>query len=159
MLRNISIGGREIGPESPCFIIAEGCDNHLGNMETAKEMVRQAKACGADAIKFQHHLADEEMLRALVDAAGFKARKIERVPIAVEGVSAREVATGQVRGTPRGLLLSKRGVDHDVRPVRPSQLSDPVAHIRTCHHRLMCAELVGERQFRLAAADRYDPGP
>src|ERR1700680_3765807 len=25
-------------------------------------MVRQAKACGADAIKFQHHLADEEML-------------------------------------------------------------------------------------------------
>src|SRR5205809_6246191 len=63
MLRNISIGGREIGPESPCFIIAEGCDNHLGNMETAKEMVRQAKACGADAIKFQHHLADEEMLR------------------------------------------------------------------------------------------------
>jgi N-acetylneuraminate synthase len=26
-------------------------------------MVRQAKACGADAIKFQHHLADEEMLR------------------------------------------------------------------------------------------------
>jgi sialic acid synthase SpsE len=32
-------------------------------MEVAKEMVRQAKACGADAIKFQHHLADEEMLR------------------------------------------------------------------------------------------------
>jgi sialic acid synthase SpsE len=27
-------------------------------------MVRQAKACGADAIKFQHHLPDEEMLRA-----------------------------------------------------------------------------------------------
>ena len=26
-------------------------------------MVRQAKACGADAIKFQHHLPDEEMLR------------------------------------------------------------------------------------------------
>jgi N-acetylneuraminate synthase len=26
-------------------------------------MIRQAKACGADAIKFQHHLPDEEMLR------------------------------------------------------------------------------------------------
>lgn len=59
----IHISGRAIGPDAPCFIIAEGCDNHLGNMDTAKEMVRQAKACGADAIKFQHHLPDEEMLR------------------------------------------------------------------------------------------------
>ncbi len=59
----IEIDGRPIGPGHPCFIIAEACDNHLGNMDTAKEMVRQAKACGADAIKFQHHLADQEMLR------------------------------------------------------------------------------------------------
>lgn len=63
MAQTVFIEGREIGGSAPCFIIAEGCDNHLGNIETAKEMVRQAKACGADAIKFQHHLADEEMLR------------------------------------------------------------------------------------------------
>ena len=52
-----------IGPSERCFVIAEACDNHLGNIEVAKEMVRQAKACGVDAIKFQHHLPDEEMLR------------------------------------------------------------------------------------------------
>jgi N,N'-diacetyllegionaminate synthase len=46
----------------PCFIIAEGCDNHLGNMDVAREMCLQAKLAGADAIKFQHHLPDEEML-------------------------------------------------------------------------------------------------
>lgn len=63
MPKTVVISGRPVGPDQPCFIIAEGCDNHLGNMETAKEMVRQAKACGADAIKFQHHLPDEEMLR------------------------------------------------------------------------------------------------
>jgi N-acetylneuraminate synthase len=63
MPKTIQIGNRSIGPSSPCFVIAEGCDNHLGNLEAAKEMVRQAKACGADAIKFQHHLPDEEMLR------------------------------------------------------------------------------------------------
>lgn len=61
--RTIQIDGRLIGPDAPCFIIAEACDNHLGNLEAAKEMVRQAKACGADAIKFQHHLPDEEMLK------------------------------------------------------------------------------------------------
>jgi sialic acid synthase SpsE len=63
MPKTISIEGRPVGPDAPCFIIAEGCDNHLGNMDTAKEMARQAKICGADAIKFQHHLPDEEMLR------------------------------------------------------------------------------------------------
>jgi N-acetylneuraminate synthase len=63
MGREIKIEGRPLGGGHPCFVIAEGCDNHLGNMETAKEMVRQAKLAGADAIKFQHHLPDEEMLK------------------------------------------------------------------------------------------------
>jgi N,N'-diacetyllegionaminate synthase len=62
-MQTITIQGRKIGEGHPCFIIAEGCDNHLGNMDTAKEMIRQSKAAGADAIKFQHHLPDEEMLR------------------------------------------------------------------------------------------------
>ncbi len=63
MPKQIIIAGRRIGPDARCFVIAEACDNHLGNMDAAKEMVRQAKAAGADAIKFQHHLPDEEMLR------------------------------------------------------------------------------------------------
>lgn len=70
MPKPITIEGRTIGPEAPCFIIAEACDNHLGSMEAAKEMVRQAKAAGADAIKFQHHLPDEEMLRDGVPMSG-----------------------------------------------------------------------------------------
>ena len=31
-------------------------------MVVAKEMIQQAKLANADAIKFQHHLPDEEML-------------------------------------------------------------------------------------------------
>jgi sialic acid synthase SpsE len=57
-----SIGDRRVGGDHPCYLIAEGCDNHLGNTDTACEMILQAKLAGADAIKFQHHIPDEEML-------------------------------------------------------------------------------------------------
>ena len=63
MSKTVEIDGRQIGTGAPCFIIAEACDNHLGSLDVAKEMIRQAKVCGADAIKFQHHLPDEEMLK------------------------------------------------------------------------------------------------
>lgn len=67
----IKIGNREIGEDNPCFIIAEGCDNHLGNIETAKEMIIQAKLAGVDAIKFQHHLPYEEMLPDVPQSTNF----------------------------------------------------------------------------------------
>jgi sialic acid synthase SpsE len=60
---HIVIGERHVGPGHPVYVIAEGCDNHLGDVGVAKEMARRAKLAGADAIKFQHHLPDEEMLR------------------------------------------------------------------------------------------------
>ena len=70
MVNVIHIDGRAVGPGKPCLVIAEGCDNHLGNLDVAKEMVRQTKACGADVIKFQHHLPDEEMLKDGVPIPG-----------------------------------------------------------------------------------------
>lgn len=62
-MNSIKIGNKIIGEDAPCFIIAEACDNHLGDMVTAKEMALQSKLAGADAVKYQHHLPDEEMLR------------------------------------------------------------------------------------------------
>jgi len=51
-----------ISESSNPFIIAEACDNHFGKIETAIKMIDAAKEAGANAIKFQHHLPDEEML-------------------------------------------------------------------------------------------------
>lgn len=61
-MNEIVINGRKIGDNQPVYIIAEGCDNHMGDLSVAKEMALQAKLAGADCIKFQHHLPDEEML-------------------------------------------------------------------------------------------------
>ena len=58
----MNINKKKIGLGNPVYIIAEACDNHMGSLDAAKEMCRQAKLAGCDCIKFQHHLPDEEML-------------------------------------------------------------------------------------------------
>lgn len=58
----IKIGDQIISRNNPSFVIAEACDNHMGDIEVAIEMARLSKLAGADAVKFQHHLPDEEML-------------------------------------------------------------------------------------------------
>lgn len=59
---HIDINGRLVGPGEPVYMIAEACENHLGSTDAAVEMARLAKLAGADAVKYQHHLPDEEML-------------------------------------------------------------------------------------------------
>lgn len=67
----MKIQDRLIGAGHPTFIIAEACDNHMGNLDVALEMARQAKLARADAVKFQHHLPDEEMLPDAPMSANF----------------------------------------------------------------------------------------
>ncbi|KAJ3612275.1 hypothetical protein NHX12_020551 [Muraenolepis orangiensis] len=45
--------GRMVGGSNPCFIIAEIGQNHQGDIEMAKKMIKMAKDCGADCAKFQ----------------------------------------------------------------------------------------------------------
>ncbi len=54
------------------ILIAEACENHFGNLDYAKKMINEAKKSGADYIKFQHHIPDEEMLRNVPKSKNFK---------------------------------------------------------------------------------------
>ena len=62
LVKTFEIGSNVVGIGRPTYIIAEACENHFGDMDIAKKMIVEAKKCGCDAIKFQHHLPDEEML-------------------------------------------------------------------------------------------------
>jgi len=59
----INIGGRLIGDGHPPYVIAEAAISHQGKIEIARKMVYIAHAMGCDAIKFQMHVLDNEMLK------------------------------------------------------------------------------------------------
>src|SRR5438034_2258656 len=52
-VRTLTIDGREIGDDRPCYVIAEVGHNHQGDVELAKRLIDAAKECGADAVKLQ----------------------------------------------------------------------------------------------------------
>jgi sialic acid synthase SpsE len=66
---DITIGGRAIGAGHPCLVIAEAGINHNGDVAIASELVHAAADAGADAIKFQTHFPEHEMLRGGATAA------------------------------------------------------------------------------------------
>lgn len=57
-MRTTYIDGREIGPNTPPYIIAELSANHNGSLERALETIDAAQRCGAAAIKLQTYTAD-----------------------------------------------------------------------------------------------------
>lgn len=58
MNNTVSIGQRNVGAGQPIFIVAELSANHNQNLGRALEIVRAAKAAGADAIKLQTYRPD-----------------------------------------------------------------------------------------------------
>lgn len=56
------IGERLIGDGQPALVIAEIGNNHDGSVRQAERMIDAAADAGADAVKFQTHIAEAEML-------------------------------------------------------------------------------------------------
>ena len=67
-MRELTIAGRRISDDDPCYVISELGHNHGGSIETAVAMIKAAAQCGADSVKLQkRHNATlySEAMRAL----------------------------------------------------------------------------------------------
>jgi len=63
-MQEINLSGRLVGPEHLPLVIAEIGINHGGSLKTAFEMVDAAAMAGAEIIKHQTHVIDDEMSHA-----------------------------------------------------------------------------------------------
>jgi N-acetylneuraminate synthase len=52
-MSEVRIGGKLVGDDQPCFVIAEVGINHNGDVDLAKRLISVALAAGCDAVKFQ----------------------------------------------------------------------------------------------------------
>jgi len=58
----LKIGDRWVGDAHPPLVIAEVGINHEGDVRKARRMVEDAKAAGAECVKFQCHVIEDEMI-------------------------------------------------------------------------------------------------
>src|SRR4051794_4616636 len=58
------IAQRQLGPEHPPLVVAEIGNNHDGSVRQAEALIDAAADAGADAVKFQTHIAEAEMLES-----------------------------------------------------------------------------------------------
>lgn len=56
----MKIGAREVGATAPCFVVAEVGQAHDGSLGAAHAYIDAAAKAGADAVKFQTHIAAAE---------------------------------------------------------------------------------------------------
>jgi len=60
MAKNLKIGDQIVGAGKPCLIIAEVAQAHDGSLGTAHAFIDAIAGTGADAVKFQTHIAAAE---------------------------------------------------------------------------------------------------
>ena len=99
MSKKIEIAGRKIGAGHPAFIIAEGCDNHLGDTAAAREMGMSYRRAW-DLVETMNRCFREPLVETVTGGKGGGGaqvtpfgREVVRRYRAMEVKAARSVAT------------------------------------------------------------------
>ena len=117
MVTPVRIGGRLLGPEQPCFIIAEAGVNHNGDVALAGRLVDAAVEARVDAVKFQTFRAERlaspaapkaPYQRVRTDAAESQLEMLRRLELSAE---AHRRLQAQCRA--RGILFLSTPFDEE----------------------------------------------
>ena len=95
------------------FNVWDRIEENVHNVAFANVMERLFPGDAEMRFTLPYEMYDRGALQRLLDESGFVAASIETTRLPVDRVSARTIATGQVRGTPRSLLIAKRGASLD----------------------------------------------
>ena len=68
-MNTLQLGNKNIGDGNPAFIIAEIGINHQGDVNIARDLIRKAKECGADAVKLQKRSISRILTKAGLEMA------------------------------------------------------------------------------------------
>ena len=71
-IKAVEIDGKSIGPNEPTYFIAEAGLNHNTDIKLAKNLIEEAKNCGADAVKFQTYKSEQFLTPSSNFFKGFK---------------------------------------------------------------------------------------
>jgi hypothetical protein len=96
------------------FSVWDGLENNPHGQVAAD--VIEGLLPGDPAARFgsiPYHFNDRAAIRGMLADSGFSPERIDTVRIACTSPSARELAIGQLRGTPRSLILQERGIPVD----------------------------------------------
>ena len=61
-MQEFQLGSRKVGPSHPPLVVPEIGINHEGSFEKARRMVDAAAEMGAEIVKFQCHITEDEMI-------------------------------------------------------------------------------------------------
>ncbi len=86
--RHLNVGSRRIGPNEPCYVIAEIGLNHNGDLAIAKRLVDVAVEAGVDAVKFQ-----KRKLTEILPPGNHRAAAARRAGTAVHRPAADRIRT------------------------------------------------------------------
>lgn len=94
-MEKLNIAGRLVGPGEPPYIVAEIGANHNGDMNLCRTMIDAARACGADAVKFQSWSKSSLISRAEYDRNTAYVSKERNQPTLEESVEQYQLSRAQ----------------------------------------------------------------
>ena len=125
-MSNFIINDRTVGSDHPPLVLAECGINHEGSIEKAYQMINAAIEAGAEAIKFQCHITDKEMIETNMKPGEISSERLWDIIKRCESIRRRGTRIIQTLGQSKhsyifvNTLLKRSGRDDLIRWVSPA---------------------------------------